>query len=67
MKANMKRKLYIFPSFVKGFSRVLDLGATRTKVKPLKKTPERQDLEAISSDWWKVGDDLRRALYEHRR
>jgi len=55
--------LFACPSFLTGFSRVLDLGATFDRYNE-DRTPEEADFLALWSDWAAVGDDLRAALSE---
>jgi len=51
------------PSFLSGFARTLDIGATlREHSYAFSPTPEEADLRAVASDWRMVGTDLRVAV-----
>lgn len=56
-------RLFAHPSFLTGFSRVLDLGATFERYNE-DRTPEEADFLALWSDWAAVGDDIQAALNE---
>ncbi len=49
--------LFARPSFIEGFARVLDLGATLNEYNTAR-TPELADRQALLNDWLAVGDDL---------
>lgn len=56
-------RLFACPSFLTGFSRLLDLGATFDRYNE-NRTPEEVDFLALWSDWAAVGDDIQAALNE---
>lgn len=58
---NRTSTLFAMPSFLRGMSYVLDIGATQT-IYNHSKTAEEADLKALSSDWQAVGDDIRGAV-----
>ncbi len=53
--------LYATPTFIGGMARVLDIGSTLTEYNT-SSTPEKADLEALSSDWVVTGNDIRSAM-----
>jgi len=55
-------RLFSNPSFVNGFARALDVGATFNEYNQ-NDTPEEADYWALWSDWHSVGDDLSYAFY----
>lgn len=55
-------RLFATPSFLSGFARALDLGATFTEYNT-DNTPEVADYWSLWSDWHSVGDDLIYAYY----
>lgn len=55
-------RLFSRPSFLTGFSMVLDLGATFNQYNE-DRTELEADLKALRSDWFSVGDDIRRAIH----
>ena len=59
-------RLFSNPSFVSGFARALDLGATFNEYNR-DDTPEEADYWALWSDWYSVGDDLSYALYTYNQ
>ena len=50
-------RFFANPSFVSGFARALDLGATFNEYHR-DHTPEEADYWALWNDWYAVGDDL---------
>ncbi len=54
-------RLFAEPSFVEGFARVVDIGAT-LQVYNTSSTEKLADTEALRNDWWAVGDDMRSAI-----
>lgn len=58
-------RLFATPSFLGGFARALDLGATFTEYNT-DPTPEEADYWSMWSDWHSVGDDLIYAYYLHK-
>ena len=57
--------LFAMPSFLNGFSRVLDLGGT-FDVYNENETGEKADCQALSSDWRQVGEDIYFAMERHQ-
>lgn len=55
-------RLFANPSFMSGFARALDLGATFNEYNR-DNTPEEADYWALWSDWYSIGDDLSYAFY----
>ncbi len=53
--------LYARPTFLSGVARVLDLGGTLNSYNR-SVSPEVADRLALASDWFAVGQDLRRAI-----
>lgn len=53
--------LYATPSFVEGFSRLIDFGGTLEEYNSAFSS-EQADQIAIASDWLVVGDDIRSAM-----
>jgi len=53
--------LYARPSLVEGVSRILDLGGTLS-VYNCSPSPEEADFNALYSDWYAVGDDVKTAM-----
>jgi hypothetical protein len=55
-------------AIITGIGRALDLGAqmNATKRHRIELCGECRDAEALSGDWYAVGDDLRRALARQR-
>ena len=49
------------PSFVEGFSRILDLGCSLRNAGDARSERDA-DAAAMLSDWWATGDDLRVAI-----
>jgi hypothetical protein len=49
--------LFARPSFLEGFARTLDLGATLDEYNQ-SVTPEQADLIAIRNDWEMIGEDI---------
>ena len=56
-------RLFARPSFIEGYGRAIDLGATLNEYNQ-SKTEEEADTDAILSDWLAVGDSLNYAI-EH--
>lgn len=54
-------RLFARPSFLVGYSRAIDFGAT-INVYNENLTPEEADFAALKSDWQAVGDDIEYAL-----
>jgi hypothetical protein len=54
-------RLFARPSFLEGYGRVIDLGATLNEYNS-NQTPEKADEEAILSDWSAVGDNIYSAI-----
>ena len=59
-------RLFAVPSFLTGFARVLDIGATFTEYNT-DDDPQETDRKAMMSDWHAVGDDLADAIHSFRR
>ena len=59
-------RLFANPSFMSGFARALDLGATFNEYST-NNTPEEADYWSIWSDWHSVGDDLSYACYMYNQ
>ena len=64
---NLSSKLFARPSFIEGFSRILDIGTTLQEYNS-SNTGVEADNKALESDWRAVGSDLRFAIskYENR-
>ena len=66
------KNLYVFgrlfakPSFVEGFSRVLDLGGTLQEYNS-SETEQKADMEEIKNDWRAIGDDLRFSISNYEQ
>lgn len=60
---NQSDFLFAMPSFLRGISRILDLGATGVSYNESKNEIEA-DMKAINSDWIIVGNDIREAMDE---
>ena len=58
-------RLFALPSFLTGFARVLDIGATLTEYNT-DDDPQEADRSAMVSDWCAVGDDLAGAMHGFR-
>ena len=57
--------LFASPSFLSGFARTLDMGATLNRYSyNFSATPVEADLRAIAHDWAAVGKDLHKAMVE---
>ena len=54
-------RLFARPSFLEGYARVIDIGATLNEYNQ-NKTSEEADTAAIRSDWEAVGDSLQSAI-----
>ena len=54
-------RLFARPSFLEGYARVIDIGATLNEYNQ-NKTPEEADTAAIQSDWQAVGDSIQFAI-----
>ena len=54
-------RLFARPSFLEGYGRAIDLGATLNEYNS-NKTPEEADTAAIRSDWEAVGDSIAAAM-----
>lgn len=65
-KLYISNKLFAEPSFVEGFSRILDLGGTLQEYNN-SKTEQVADVEALKNDWRAVGDDLRFSMNIYER
>lgn len=52
-------------SFINGFSRALDLGATQSK-KIVKKSSPADDNVKLKEDWVKVGKDIQFGIKKYR-
>jgi hypothetical protein len=50
--------LYTTPSFLEGVGRIVDFGGALDMYNQ-SETPEEADTDAIASDWWAIGDDVR--------
>ena len=59
---NRTARLYAKPSFLEGFSRVIDLGATLSSIYSRYLTPREADFESLLSDWVAIGDDISYAI-----
>ena len=59
-------RLFANPSFIGGFARALDVGAT-LNVYNTDETPEETDYWSLWSDWYTVGDDLTYAFYGYNQ
>lgn len=59
--------LFASPNFLTGCARTIDLGAVLNRSSyNFSATPEEADLRAIGHDWEAVGNDLRKAMVEHK-
>ncbi len=56
--------LFASPSFISGFSRVVDLGGTLNEYNSAL-SPEMADSWAITSDWQAVGMDMQKAINQY--
>jgi len=54
-------RLFARPSFLEGYGRAMDIGATLNEYNQ-NQTPEEADAAAIRSDWQAVGDSIEFAL-----
>jgi len=54
-------RLFARPSFLEGYGRAIDLGATMNEYNT-NKSVEEADEEAILSDWLAVGDNIYSAI-----
>ena len=54
-------RLFARPSFLDGYGRAIDIGATLNEYNQ-NKTSEEADVAAIRSDWQAVGDSIQFAL-----
>ncbi len=59
-------RLFANPSFVTGFARALDVGATFNEYNN-DRNAEEADYWALWSDWHSVGDDLSYAFYIYQQ
>ncbi len=59
-------RLFSEPSFVEGISRIIDLGATLQEYNA-SETEHQADIEALSSDWRAVGEDLRFSIRKYEQ
>ena len=57
--------LYARPTFLSGLARILDFGGT-LNVYNTSKSAADADQEALLSDWYAVGDDIRDAIIEYQ-
>lgn len=55
--------LFVEPSFLHGFARTLDIGATYTLYN-ISRTSEQADAEAIYRDWLAIGMDLQACILD---
>lgn len=64
---DLTTRLFAKPSFIGGFSSVLDIGAT-LQVYNDSKTEIEADIKALATDWVVVGNDLKSSIsnYEQR-
>lgn len=61
---HMMRRTYMLfarPSFIEGVSRIFDLGGTLSEYNSSPSGKEA-DFNALQSDWYAVGDDIRTAI-----
>ncbi len=54
-------RLFARPSFLEGYARAIDIGATLNEYNK-NNTPEEADAAAIRSDWQAVGDSIEFAI-----
>ena len=54
-------RLFARPSFLEGYARAIDIGATLNEYNQ-NKTSEEADTAAIQSDWQAVGDSIEFAI-----
>ena len=59
-------KQVVSPAFLRGFSRVFDLGANMSNYS-ISRTPERDDYEALKGDWEKVGQCIKEATERYAK
>ena len=59
-------RLFAKPSFIEGFARIIDLGAT-LNVYNCDKASEDADIKAIKSDWYAVGDSISSAVNKYNK
>jgi hypothetical protein len=58
-------RLFAKPSFMEGFARAIDIGATLNEYKR-NVTEAKADYEALKSDWYAVGDSIYEAIESYR-
>jgi len=58
---NRTSTLFAMPSFIRGMSTILDVGATQT-IYNTSNSADEADYKAIYSDWAAVGDDIHFAI-----
>ena len=54
-------RLFVRPSFIDGWARIIDLGATLDMYNK-NKTEQEADILALKSDWKAVGNDIKSAI-----
>lgn len=59
-------RLFSRPSFLEGVSRLVDFGNILS-IYNRSETSTKADEVALASDWYAVGDDLRRAISVYRQ
>lgn len=64
----MKSTNFLFnqPSFLRGISRILDLGSTSNIYNSFD-SDDRVDYRAVMSDWNMIGEDMRGAMNEYKK
>ena len=55
--------LFARPSFLEGVGRLIDFGGTLNEYNT-SATPDEADYQALASDWWAIGNELRTAMKE---
>jgi len=57
--------LFSMPSFLKGFGRVLDIGATMDEYN-YSASENEADIDALKGDWKEIGKDLQISINNYR-
>ncbi len=59
-------RLFVLPSFLEGFGRALDIGATAGGYNN-SRSPREADFAAIQSDWQALGFDMWKAIEQEEK
>lgn len=60
MTTRLTNYRFVMPSFGRGASRILDLGATASRTSYLESaTPQEADARGVAGDWARVGEYVR--------